>query len=357
MSRLAPLGLLVFLIGALTPTESAAASRPPPVVGRWNLAVTAADGSTFPSWLELTFDTKTGKLEGRLCGRYGRPRPLAKAEWKKNELTLVESPADGGGGQDRIVTAQAPQIGKEAGKEAPPPPKAETGKDMGKPGAVATAPRTYKAKMRFGNLEGTAEAAGEPTWTIFGTRPPKFNERGRVAWGKPVPLVSRGLIGWRLRDSRHGTCWKETAGVLESRPDCVDIVSDGRYQDFKLHLEFKLAPGGASGVFLRGRYQVQLADDVGKAPTDETSGAIYGLISPRKNAAAKAGQWQTLDVTLVGRKVTVMLNGQLAIDNQEIVGPTGGAIDSDESIPGSVLLEAEKGPLAFRNLVVTPALW
>jgi hypothetical protein len=325
MPRLASLGLVV-LLGALAATESAAASRPPPVVGRWNLAMTAADSSTFPSWLELTFDTKTGVLSGRLCGRQGRPRPLAKAEWKKNELTLVEAPLE------------PATTGKEA---APPPPP----------------PRTYKAKIRFGNLEGTAEAAGEPTWTMFGTRPPKFHERGRVAWGKPVPLVSRGLIGWRLRDSRHGTCWKETAGVLESRPDCVDIVSDGRYQDFKLHLEFKLSPGGATGVFLRGRYQVQLADDVGKPPTDETSGAIFGMLSPRKNAAGKANDWQTLDVTLVGRRVTVMLNGQLAIDNQEIVGPTGGAIDSDEAIPGSILLEAEKGPLAFRNMVVTPALW
>jgi hypothetical protein len=335
MPRLAPLGLFL-VIGALTATEAAAAGRPPPVVGRWNLAMTAADGSTFPSWLEVTFDSKSGALGGRLCGRFGRPRALGKVEWKKNELTLVEAP--------RPEDASKP-AGKDGLAEASPAHDA-TG-----------APRTYKAKIRFGNLEGTAEAPGEPTWTLFGTRPPKFHERGRVAWGKPVPLVSRGLIGWRLRDNRHGTCWKESAGVLESRPDCVDIVSDGRYQDFKLHLEVKLAKGGATGVFLRGRYQVQIADDAGQPPSDETSGAIYGLISPRKNAAGKPDEWQTLDVTLVGRKVTVMLNGQLAIDNQEIVGPTGGAIDSDEAIPGSILLEAEKGPLAFRNLVVTPALW
>ena len=103
--------------------------------------------------------------------------------------------------------------------------------------------------------------------------------------------------------------------MLESRPACVDIVSDGRYQDFKLHLEYKLAPGGATGVFLRGRYQVQLADDIGKPPSDESSGAIFGLLAPRENAAGKAGQWQILDVTLVGRRVTVVLNGQL-VDRQ-----------------------------------------
>ncbi len=62
-------------------------------------------------------------------------------------------------------------------------------------------------------------------------------------------------------------------------------------------------------------------------------------------------------MTLVGRRVTVVLNGETVIDQQEIIGPTGGAIDSEEAVPGSVMLEAEKGPLAFRNLVVTPALW
>jgi Domain of Unknown Function (DUF1080) len=333
------LGLgLVLVLGALCVTEVATAGRPaPPVVGRWNLTVTGPDGSSFPSWLELTHDTKTGVLTGRLCGRFGRARPLVKAEWKKNELIFVadETPAPG-------TAASAP---------APPP---ETGAALRPAGAPA---RTYRGKIRFGNLEGTAEAPGEPTWTIFGSRPPKFNDRRHVPWGKPVPLVSRGLIGWRLRDSKYGACWKEAGGVLESKPACADIVSDGRYQDFKLHLEYKLAPGAASGVFLRGRYQVQLVDDVGAAPSDEGSGAIYGLLAPRKNAAGKAGQWQTLDVTLVGRRVTVTLNGETVLDNQEIPGPTGGALDSDEAIPGSVMLEAEKGALAFRNLIVTPAVW
>jgi hypothetical protein len=169
--------------------------------------------------------------------------------------------------------------------------------------------------------------------------------------------VSRGLLGWRLRDSRHGACWREVGGVLESRATCTDIVSDGRYQDFKLHLEVKLAKGGATGVFLRGRYQVQVADDAGQPPTDETSGAVYGLLAPTTNAAKPAGEWQELDVTLVGRRVTVVLNGTVVIDAQEIGGPTGGALDSEEAVPGPIMLEAEKGVLAFRNLVVTPASW
>ncbi len=315
MLRLGSLGFVLLLATTLS-APARAAKRPPPAVGRWNLAMTTPDGSTFPSWLELTFDTKTGALDGRFTGRVGRTRPLDKVEWtKQNELVFaVNDP-------------------------------------------LTSTPRTYRAKIRFGMLEGTAEATGEPTFTLLGARPPKFLSRRRVAWGKPVALISRGLIGWRLRDAQHGTCWKENAGVLESKPTCVNIVSDGRYQDFKLHVELKLAPGGATGIYLRGRYEVQMVDDAGKPPTDESSGAIYGLLAPSKNAAKKADEWQTLDVTLVGRRVTVVLNDQVVIDDQEIDGPTGGALDSDEQIPGSVMLEAERGALSFRNLVVTPALW
>ena len=137
----------------------------------------------------------------------------------------------------------------------------------------------------------------------------------------------------------------------------MDIISDGRYQDFKLHAEVKLEPGSATGVFLRGRYEVHLADDAGKPVSDSTSGAIYGHLVPRRNGARAVSVWQTLDVTLVGRRVTVVLNGQKVIDGQEIPGPTGGAIDSEESVPGPVMLESERGTVAFRNLVVTPALW
>jgi hypothetical protein len=136
MFRLAPLGLLVVLTSLLwSPFSSlaAAAKRPPPAVGRWNLAMTAPDGSTFPSWLELTFDTKSGELGGRFTGKVGRTRPLEKAAWsKKNELTFVVA--------DPLTTTS----------------------------------RTYRAKIRFGMLEGTAEASGEPTFTLLGARPPKF---------------------------------------------------------------------------------------------------------------------------------------------------------------------------------------
>ena len=320
MPKLARVGLVLAAASVLLPVlprPADAKKRPPPVIGRWNLTVTGPDGASFPSWLELTFDDQTGKLGGRLCGRTGRTRALLKAEWKKNEVTFIERQA----------------------------------------GGTSEGERTYRAKIRYGMLDGAASAAAGPSWTFLGARPPKFPNRGRVPWGKPVNLISKGLLGWRLRNNSRGACWKEGAGIIGNKGPCVDIISDGRYQDFKLHLEYKLEPGARTGVYLRGRYEVQLVDDAGKPPSDESTGAIHGLLVPTRNAARPGGEWQRLDITLVGRKVTVVLNGLKVIDNEEIPGPTGGAIDSEEAVPGPVMLQSEPGQVAFRNIVVTPALW
>jgi hypothetical protein len=320
MPKLARVGLVLAAVSVLLPVlphPAAAKKRAPPVVGRWNLNVTGPDGATFPSWLEVTFDDQTGKLGGRLCGKTGRTRPLLKAEWKKNEITFIDRQPEG----------------------------------------TSEGERTYRAKIRYGMLDGAASAAAGPSWTFLGARPPKFPNRGRVPWGKPVNLISKGLLGWRLRSNGRGACWKESAGVISNKAPCVDIISDGRYQDFKLHLEHKLEPGARTGVYLRGRYEVQLIDDASKPTTDESTGSIHGLVVPTRNAARSGSDWQRLDITLVGRRVTVVLNGDKVIDNQEIAGPTGGAIDSEEAVPGPVMLQSEQGQVAFRNIVVTPALW
>jgi hypothetical protein len=311
-----PLLAVAIAVGWAGPAD-AARGRPPPVVGRWNLTVTEPDGSTFPSWLEITFDD-AGKLGGRMCGPVGVAEPLARVEWKKNQLIFVdlERTSDGG--------------------------KVE---------------RMYKAKVTFGMLDGEVSGPGEPPRSFIGARPPKFRERGRVPWGKSVTLVSRGLLGWRLRTDKMGSCWKETAGVISNRGRCVDIISDGRYQDFKVRLEFKLAPGASTGVFLRGRYEVRLRDDAGARVSDRGTGAVHGLIAPQRNAAGPPDQWQTLEVTMIGRRITAYINGSKALDNQEIPGPTGGALDSEEAIPGPIMLRGDQGEVSFRNIVVSPALW
>ena len=135
-----------------------------------------------------------------------------------------------------------------------------------------------------------------------------------------------------------------------------DLVTEASFQDFQLHAEVMVPEGSNSGIYLRGRYEVQVQDDYGKEPHTRGMGGIYGQVTPAENASLPAGEWQTFDITLVGRTVTVVLNGKTIIDKKEIPGTTGGALDSREAEPGPIFLQGDHGRILYRNLVLTPAL-
>src|SRR2546429_8905775 len=123
-----------------------------------------------------------------------------------------------------------------------------------------------------------------------------------------------------------------------------------------LHVEFNCGENANSGVYLRGRYEVQIETDSIEEPPSHHMGGVYGFLDPTPELPRKPGTWQTYDITLVGRNVTVVQNGQTIIDNKEIPGITGGALDSHEELPGPIYLQgSEKGRVAFRSIVLTPA--
>jgi hypothetical protein len=134
------------------------------------------------------------------------------------------------------------------------------------------------------------------------------------------------------------------------------LITDGTFTNFKLHLEFKYPKGSNSGIYLRGRHEVQIEDGFGKEPFSRNISGVYGFIDPSENAARKAGEWQSMDITLLGRFVTVVLNDTTVIDNQEIPGITGGALDSNEGEPGPIFIQGDHGPISFRNIILTPAV-
>lgn len=173
---------------------------------------------------------------------------------------------------------------------------------------------------------------------------------------RPIDLFDgKTLAGWRLRDDTRGRCWSVVDAALTNAPPCIDIITDRTFADFKLHVEFSIVPKSNSGVYLRGRYEVQIQDDVGKATDSLRMGGVYGFLNPAVNAAGRPGEWQTFDITLVGRRVTVVLNGRTIVDDAEIPGITGGALDSDEAAPGPLMLQGDHGKVAYRKVVITPA--
>jgi hypothetical protein len=134
-----------------------------------------------------------------------------------------------------------------------------------------------------------------------------------------------------------------------------DLRTDKTFADFRLYTEFRYPKGSNSGIYLRGRYEVQIEDNCGQEPDSERIGGVYGFLTPSVNAAKRAGEWQTLEIILVGRVVTVLLNGERIIDRQTIPGITGGALDSNEGAPGPILLQGDHGPIEFRKVTLTPA--
>jgi hypothetical protein len=144
-------------------------------------------------------------------------------------------------------------------------------------------------------------------------------------------------------------------GVLLNESKGANLRSTKKFDDLKLHIEFNCPEDGNSGVYLRGRYEVQVEyEPAGTEDKSHSMGAIYGFVPLTADSPRRPGQWESFDVTLVGRKVTVVRNGVTVIDNQEIAGITGGALDSHEGEPGPFYIQGDHtGGMKYRNITVS----
>jgi hypothetical protein len=166
----------------------------------------------------------------------------------------------------------------------------------------------------------------------------------------------KDLSGWKASDPNATPVWKVENGTLVSPGRGAELISEAKFEDFKLHVEFNCAKGSNSGIYLRGRYELQIEDDPEPEGPTMRTGGVYGFLAASPERPRKPGEWQTYDITLLGRTVTVVQNGQIIINNQEIPGITGGALDSHEGLPGPIYLQGtEAGHVAFRNITITPA--
>ena len=284
-----------------------------PFVGRWDLTLKAPDGE-YPSWLQI--DEQSGQLKAQFVGRWGNARPLPKVEVSDGRITFLS-------------------------------PKEEEG---------SKTDLAFQGQMSGEHLSGTVNGPDGKTWQWTGVRAPVLDKKvPSPTWGKPIQIFNgKDLSGWHQTISGPPD-WTVKDGNLVSPGNGPELISDAKFQDFKLHVEFNCGKDANSGVYLRGRYEVQVeTESQGEGPSHHTGG-VYGFLAPTPEQPRLPDTWQTFDITLVGRQVTVVQNGKTVIENQEIPGITGGALDSHEGEPGPIYLQgSEKGHVAYREVVVMP---
>ena len=224
--------------------------------------------------------------------------------------------------------------------------------------SAATASRpamTWNLEAAGGKLTGV-QKSGDITTELTGMRSPAMKRSAPTAWTDPEPLFNgKDLAGWEPIGNPAASHWKVEDGLLLNTAHGANLKSTRKFEDFKVHYEVNCPDDGNSGFYLRGRYEVQIEyEPLTSNPPERRIGSIYGRIAPQPELPRAPGQWETFDVTLVGRMVTVVHNGDTVIDHKEIEGITGGALDANEGEPGPFYIQGDHtGGLKFRNITVS----
>lgn len=301
---------VLFLFTIMLSTGFANAQEGHPLEGKWNLTI-EQDRKKLPSWLEIRH-SGSSRLIGRFTYAFGSARPIAEIK-KYGDIFTFEIPPQWEPGASNMV---------------------------------------FEGKLNGDSLNGTMIYVDGKVhdWTAVKSPNLPYYENGKK--GKKIKLFNgKNLDGWKVAPNNQ---WKVVNGILTSPQSGVNLISEQKFQDFTLKAEFRYPKGSNSGLYLRGRYEVQIADNEGLEASSIYFGGIYGLLSPNTNMAKKAGKWQTYEITLIGRRVTIIANGTTIISEQNIDGMTGGALDNNEAEPGPIMIQGDHGPVEFRTLEITP---
>jgi hypothetical protein len=291
--------------------------------GRWDIT---ANTQPRPRawWVELT-GVGTATPSGKFISSFG------------GDLNKIDTIALAGGQLTFTIT--------------PPPPRDPTKTPEKK--------RIYKARFEAGKLVGTYELEGQSDppsqWT--GVRAPVINDKDDGSWkpGRPVALFNgKDLTGWKGLNPGAEVKWSVADGILKNSPPTTDIISEQKFWNFDLHVEFRIVRNSNSGIALRGRYEIQIAENYGQQPNVHGAAALYSRVAASVNASKPPGEWQTYDIRLVGRQVTVVHNGTKVLDKVEVEGLTAMADNPDEATPGPFIVQGDHTNVEIRSFVVTP---
>jgi len=214
---------------------------------------------------------------------------------------------------------------------------------------------TWELESKGDKLVGE-EKSGNSTSVLTGIRAPELTRGEPKAWTDPEPLFNhKDLEGWEPVGDAASSHWTVQDGMLVNTARGANLRTTRKFDDFKLHFEVSCPEDCNSGFYLRGRYEVQIESEVPlTAPVERLIGSIYGRIAPQPELPRAAGQWESFDITLVGRTVTEVHNGVTTIDHKMIEGITGGALDADEGEPGPFYIQGDHtGNLKYRNITVS----
>jgi hypothetical protein len=277
-----------------------------PFAGRWNLTGTGPDADRV-YWLEIKDDA--GALTGMFLNRGGSPVPLFVVK------------VDGGNWSSRRAARTAP------------------GRFARSRGGSSWLGRRRQPHRDVGRVRRHLAA----------------NANGNHAYGAPVELFDgTSLDPWGVQIAGRPIGWSVIDGTMTNSPSANNLVSKARFKDFKIHAEYRLDKGSNSGIYLRGRYELQVLEDFGKPPDTHSHMSIYAWVAPLVNASRPIGEWQVADAVIVGNKVSVVLNGQKVQDNATIQAITGGALDADETAPGPIMIQGDHSGVSYRKVTVTP---
>ncbi len=312
---------LRFMLGAfaLTAVCLSALAQDNPFLGKWNISGVGPH-SNFVYWLEVKLED--GKLAGYFLNRSGSVLKVAEIKIENDELVFTPG-------------------GARPGAPKPPSQRAHLNDDKDR-------------------LLGMVTVGGEDiAW--LGERAPKWgsdlNANKKLKLGTPVALFDgKDMANWEGQHKDKELGWTIIDGVMTNEPHANNLVSRHRFQDFKIRCEYKVEKGSNSGIYLRGRYELQVLDDFGKAPEIHSHMSLYSRVAPKVNASKPVGEWQIMEATIVGNRLTVILNGQKVQDNIVIDGITGGALDSNEAEAGPIMIQGDHEKISYRRVIVTPIL-
>jgi hypothetical protein len=326
--------VLLMAAVCVMPCTAMAADNAKPFLGNWALTIPGGGAG----WLGVT--EKDGQLQASVLWGGGSVLPVASVKVEGDQLVFTR--------------------GQQPAKKAAP------GKAT-KAAAVPTITARVSGDTMTLTLSSGPAGANKSEFTGVRTPPvPPAPDLSKVKFGPPMVLFGgKDLSGWKLTNSNQVSAWSVQDGVLINRPVQEEgkphkaygnLRTEQEFEDFNLTLETRLSEGSNSGVYLRGIYEVQVADTYGRPLDPHNMGAIYSRICPTVSAEKPAGQWQTMDITLVDRHVTVILNGAKIIDNQPVLGCTGGALWSDPLRPGPIYLQGDHSLVDYRNIVLRPVV-